>query len=176
MTSRFSLTNAPVKEPGVCWITKSGVGPFIDTGVDLSLHVIDRGRIYLSVDAIREMAQIAGLFDEKEPVTVELKKKQWYDKGYNDAIKEMSGDAVNRFIEHVSRNTVGDAGNAAIVASEGYRSTAGAAIPGPADFAAGAPEVDQEFGGSELEGASVGSVKRSASVSTDSGDESQYRL
>lgn len=176
MSSRFQLTNAPVKTPAVCWITRSGVGPFIDTGVDVSVGQIDRGRIYLSVDAIREMAQVAGLFEEKEPATVELKKQQWYDLGYNDAIKELSGDAVNRFIEHVSRNTVGDADSATVVASAGHLSTAGAAIPGPEDFAAGKPEVNQEFGGSELEGASVGGVERPVSVSTNSGDESQYRL
>lgn len=176
MTGRFNLVQAPPKDPGHCWITKTAVGPFIDTGVDLSVGKIDRGRIYLSVDAIREMAQIAGLFEEKEPASVALRKKRWYEQGYNDAIKEMSGDAVNRFIEHVSRNAVGAAGNAELVASEGHRSTAGAAIPDPANATAGAPEVYQDVDGLELESASVGSSKRSPSVSADSSNERDYRL
>jgi hypothetical protein len=75
--TRFFLTDAPSISPGVCWITKTGVGPFIDTGIDLSKNVVDRGRMYISVDALREMAQVAGLFGETAPVSVELKKKEF---------------------------------------------------------------------------------------------------
>jgi len=74
-TSRFSVTDAPSNSPGVCYITRTSVGPFIDTGVDMSTQVIDRGRLYLAVDVIREMAQLAGLFEEERPVTVELLEK-----------------------------------------------------------------------------------------------------
>lgn len=176
MTSRFDIVTAPALQPGHCWITKSGVGPFIDTKIDLSLDRIDRGRIYISVDAVREMAQAAGLFEEKEPVTVELKRKQWYDQGYNDAMKEMSNDAVNRLIEHAVRNSVGIAGNAAMVESAGHFSSAGAAVPSPADATAGTSEDGENIGGLEWESASTGSVERPVGVSTNSSDESQYRL
>ena len=176
MTSRFSLVQAPPQAPGHCYITKTAIGPFIDTGMDMSIHVVDRGRLYLSVDVVREMAQIAGLFDEKEPVTVELKQKQWYDKGYNDAMKEINQDAVNRFIEHAVYSSAGAASDPTVVESAGHFSTAGAAIPSPADATAGASESDQDVDGLELESTSVGSFERPVGVPADSGDESDYRL
>lgn len=176
MTSRFSLVQAPPQAPGHCYITKTAIGPFIDTGMDMSIHVVDRGRLYLSVDVIREMAQIAGLFDEKEPVTVELKQKQWYDKGYNDAMKEINQDAVNRFIEHAVNNSAGAASSSAVVESAGHLSAAGAAIPSPADATAGASEGDQDVDGLELESAGASIFKGPIGVSADSSDESDYRL
>ena len=176
MTSRFNLVQAPAREPGHCWITKTAIGPFVDTGIDLSLDKIDRGRIYISVDALREMAQIAGLFDEKEPVTVELKRKQWYDQGYNDAMKEISNDAVDRFIGHISRNTVGLVGNTAMVEQSSNLASFGAAVSSAEEPAAGTSESTEAYGGSQLEGTSVGSRKRSSGVSTNSSDDAQYRL
>ena len=167
MSSRFNVVQAPPREPGHCWITKTSIGPFVDTGIDLSIDKIDRGRIYISVDALREMAQVAGLFDEKEPVTVELKRKQWYDQGYNDAMKEMSNDAVSRFIEHTSRNLVGIAGNTAMVEPASNFTSAGAAVASVESAATGTPESFEDDGGLEFEGASVGSVERSVGVSTD---------
>jgi len=162
--------------PGVCWITKTGVGPFIDTGVDLSLHVVDRGRMYISVDALREMAQIAGLFDEKEPVSVELKKKEWYDKGYQDASKEINKDAIDNFIQHVSRNAVGAAGVAVLGSPQNNVTAAGAAVSEPAGIDAGKPEDSAGVSRPERKGSSTNSVKRPASVSTNSSDESNFRL
>lgn len=176
MSSRFTVVNAPARQPGHCWITKTSVGPFIDTGIDLSLDRIDRGRIYLSIDVLREMAQTAGLFDEKEPVTVELKRKQWYNEGYEAAIKEMSQDVINRFTGHISHNVVGVSGNAAMVAPEGNYASFGAAIAGAEGTATGASESFEDVGGSELEGASVSSSERPVGVSTDSSDDDQYRL
>lgn len=174
--TRFFLTDAPTMSPGVCWITKSGVGPFIDTGVDLSLHVVDRGRIYLSVDAIREMAQIAGLFDENEPVSVDLKKKEWYNQGYNAALEEMNKDVIDNFIGHLSRNTVGVAGVAALVEPAGHHTTAGAAVPSPEDATAGTQQDSADTGEVERKSSGSRSVKRSASVSTNSSDDANFRL
>lgn len=176
MTSRFSIVQAPPKDPGHCWITKTAVGPFIDTGVDLSVAKIDRGRIYLSVEVVREMAQLAGLFDEGEPKTAGLKKKQWYEQGYNDAMKEISDNAIDRFIEHIGRTSADTAGVAEPVASEGHLSTAGAAIPAASYSAAGTSEVNQDLGGPELESTSTGSVERPSSVPADSSDGFDYRL
>jgi hypothetical protein len=176
MSSRFTIVEAPPKDPGHCWITKTSVGPFIDTGIDLSVAKIDRGRIYISFDALREMAQTAGLFDESPPVSVELRKREWYEQGYNDAVKEFSGDAVNRFIEHVSRNSVGVAGNAAMVESRSHLASVGAAVSGFEEPTAGTSEGNQDVGGFEFESASVGSVERSSGVSTNSSDDDEYRL
>lgn len=174
--SRFALVTAPAREPGHCWITKTSIGPFVDTGIDLSIDRIDRGRIYISIDALREMAQIAGLFEEKEPITAELKRKQWYNEGYQAAMKEMSEDVINRFASHISHNAVGVAGNAAMVAPEGNYASFGAAVASAEGAATGASESFEDVGGSELEGASVGSSERPVGVSADSSDDAQYRL
>ncbi len=174
--SRFFLTDAPALQPGVCWITRTGKGPFVDTGIDLSKTVVDRGRMYLSVDVIREMAQLAGLFDEEKPVSVELYDKEVYDRGYNDAMKEINKDAINHFVEHVSRNTVGVNGNAALVESAVADTDARPPLAVAEDTTAGTPEVDKDSDGPERKSAGTGSVKRPASVSTNSSDESNFRL
>jgi hypothetical protein len=174
--SRFFLTDAPALAPGVCWITKSGVGPFIDTGIDLSKNVIDRGRMYISVDALREMAQIAGLFDETAPVSVELRKKELYDLGYNDALKEMNKDVISNFVERIVGNAVSSAGVATAVAPESNHTAAGAAVTDSASADAGEQQDSASVGKTERKSASTGSVKRPASVSTNPSDESNFRL
>lgn len=174
--SRFILTNAPAMAPGVCWITKTGVGPFIDTGVDLSLHVVDRGRIYISVDALREMAQVAGLFNEEKPVSVDIKKKEWYNRGYQDALEEMNKDVINHFVERVVSHSVSTVGAATSVAPEGSHTAAGAAVPDPASADVGAQQDSADTGKIERKGSGTGSVKRSASVSTNSSDDANFRL
>jgi hypothetical protein len=174
--SRFFLTDAPAMAPGVCWITKSGVGPFIDTGVDLSLHVVDRGRMYISVDAIREMAQIAGLFEEKDPVSVELRKKEYYDLGYKDALEEMNKDVISNFVERVVSNSASAAGAATPVAPEGGHTTAGAAVVDSASADAGAQQDGASVDKVERKSSSSRSVKRPASVPTNSSDDANFRL
>lgn len=174
--TRFFLTDSPTMSPGVCWITKTGVGPFIDTGIDLSLHVVDRGRMYISVDALREMAQIAGLFDEKEPISVEMKKKEWYDKGYQAALEEINKDAINHFVERVVNYSANTAGAATPVAPEGSHTAAGAAVSDSASANVGAQQDSADIGKTERKGSSTGSVKRPASVSTNSSDDANFRL
>ena len=176
MTSRYSVINAPAKDPGVCYITRTSVGPFIDTGIDMSTKVIDRGRLYLAVDVIREMAQLAGLFDEAKPVSVELQEKEWYDRGYNEAIKELKNDVVNNFVERVLIDSTNTAGAAVPLAPKSNRESAGAAVPGSSDTAAGEPQDGSNVGEVERESASTDRVKRSAGVSTNSSDESNFRL
>ena len=174
--SRFFLVDAPALAPGSCWFTKTSDGPFIDTGYDLSKHVIDRGRVYISITALREMATVAGLFDEKEPVSVEMKKKEWYDRGYNDAIKELKTDAVNNFVERVLADPTNTAGAATLVESAGHHTAAGAAVPDPADATAGAPQDGAGVDEVERESASASRVKRSSRVSTNSSDDANFRL
>jgi hypothetical protein len=174
--TRFFLTDAPAMSPGVCWITKSGVGPFIDTGIDLSMHVVDRGRMYISVDALREMAQIAGLFDETAPVSVELRKKELYDLGYNDALKEMNKDVISNFVERIVSNAANSAGAATAVAPEVHHTAAGAAVTDSASADAGEQQDSASAGKTERKSTGTRSVKRPAGVPTNSSDESNFRL
>lgn len=174
--TRFFLTDAPAMAPGVCWITKTGVGPFIDTGVDLSLHVVDRGRIYISVDAIREMAQIAGLFKEKDPASVELRKLEYYNQGYKDALEETNKDVINHFIERVVSHSVDAAGAATPVAPESSHTTAGAAVVDSASANAGDEQDGADASKAKRKSSSTSSVKRPASVSTNPSDDANFRL
>jgi hypothetical protein len=174
--TRFFLTDAPALAPGVCWITKSGVGPFVDTGIDLSKGIIDRGRMYISVDALREMAQIAGLFGEEQPVSVELRKKEFYDQGYNDALKEMNKDVISNFVERIVGNVANSAGVATAVAPEVHHTAAGAAVPDSASADAGEQQDSASVSKTERKSTGTSSVKRSAGVSTNSSDESNFRL
>jgi len=176
MSSRFNLVQAPPKAPGHCWITKTSVGPFIDTGIDLSLKVIDRGRLYISVDALREMAQIAGLFEETEPKEAVLRKKRWYEEGYDDAIKELSNESLNRLVEHVINNSAGVADGSAMVAPAGHLSTAGAAIPEPVDTAGVAQQSNEDVDGFEQQSTEPIVIQRSDDVPADSSNEPNYRL
>jgi hypothetical protein len=176
MTSRFNLVQAPPREPGHCWITKTSVGPFIDTGIDLSVKVIDRGRLYISVDALREMAQIAGLFDETEPKEVGLRKKRWYEEGYNDAMKELTNESLNRLVDHIVNNPAGVTDGAAVVAPTGHLSTAGAAIPNPENATAGIQQVDENVDGFEQQSTKSVVLEGSASLSTNPNDDGNFRL
>jgi hypothetical protein len=174
--SRFFLVDAPALDPGVCWITKTSKGPFIDTGVDLSKTVIDRGRIYLSVDVIREMAQLAGLFEEGEPKTAGLKKKRWYEEGYNAAVKELQNDVVNNFVERVISNSALTAGAAISPTPESSGQTI--AEPGTIDegTTGDTAQVNTDSSESERKSAGTSRFKRLSRVPADSSDESTYRL
>jgi len=174
--TRFFLTDAPALAPGVCWITKTGVGPFIDTGIDLSRNVIDRGRMYISVDALREMAQIAGLFDETAPVSVELRKKEFYDQGYKDALEEMNKDVISNFVERVVSNSALASGVATPVGAKSHHTAAGAAVADSANANAGEREDSASVSETKRKSSGTRSVKRPVGVSTNSSDESNFRL
>jgi hypothetical protein len=86
--SRFKVVETPAMMPGECWITKTSVGPFIDTGTDVPFE--RRGRVYISLDVLREMAFEAGLFEGLVPKTYV---DEAHAQGYADAIKEnINGD------------------------------------------------------------------------------------
>jgi hypothetical protein len=165
MSSRFSITEAPALEPAVCWITRSGQGPFIDTGVDIGRMHIERGRIYLSFDALREMARVAGILDEGKSASVELKEIEWFNKGYSEALKENYGDLLTRLADRVGPGILDVAGVAGELEKEINSGPAGAAL-----------ETTVDAGITERKVASTSSRKRPSSVSANTGDESSYRL
>ena len=165
MSSRFSITEAPTLEPAVCWITRSGQGPFIDTGVDVGRMHIERGRIYLSFDALREMARVAGILDEGKSASVELKEKEWFDKGYSEALKENYGDLLTRLADRVGPSILDAVGTAGESEEEDNSGLAESTLDATVD----AGVVERKV-------ASTRSRKRPSSVSANTGDESAYRL
>lgn len=86
--SRFKVVETPAMMPGECWITKTSVGPFIDTMTDVPFE--RRGHVYISIDVVREMAFEAGLFEGLVP---SAQVEEAYRNGRADAIKEnINGD------------------------------------------------------------------------------------
>jgi hypothetical protein len=165
MTSRFSVIDKAILSPGHCWISRTSDGPFIDTSVDIGRMHIERGRIYLSVEVLREMARVAGILDEGKSASVELKEQEWYNKGYSDALKENYGDVLHALTDRIA---AGNLDNAV--------PTAGGAPSVDEKSAGGTHEASEVAGSSERKSAGTGSVKRPSRVSADTGDESAYRL
>lgn len=165
MTSRFSVIDTPILNPGHCWITRTTDGPFIDTSVDVGRMHIERGRIYLSVEVVREMARVAGILDEGKSASVELKEQELYNKGYSDALKENYGDLLHNLTDRIAVSNVGN-----VVPATGGTPTV------VEESAGGAHETSEVAGDSERKVASTGSVKRPSRVSADTSDESAYRL
>lgn len=85
-SGRFKVVDTPAMMPGECWLTRTTVGPFIDTGLDVPFE--KRGRVYIALDILREMAFEAGLFEGLVPST-EVEKA--YANGVADATKENIG-------------------------------------------------------------------------------------
>lgn len=62
----FKLETHPARNPACDFITRSTVGPFVDTGVDVLLRPqpgmqVQTERVYLSVQTIAALAQFAGV-------------------------------------------------------------------------------------------------------------------
>jgi len=83
---RWEVTNAPALQPAVDFITKSPNGPFIDTGLNVTFEM--RGRVYLSVETIKEMAEIAGLLENRNAQEKNLHDEGNYNRGYEAGLKE----------------------------------------------------------------------------------------
>lgn len=83
---RWTLTDAPTLQPAVDFITKTPNGPFIDTGMNVTFE--QRGRIYLAVETIREMAQVAGLLEKKNNQQNALHDVSVYNEGYKNGLRE----------------------------------------------------------------------------------------
>lgn len=62
----FVVVTNPDKAPAVDFLTRSGKGPFVDTGVDIIMRSqpgmpVVTERVYLSFDTIGQLASLAGI-------------------------------------------------------------------------------------------------------------------
>lgn len=150
VNSRFQLVDIAALNPGECLVTKTPNGPFIDTGLTLSGpdRPIFRGRVYLSVEAIREMAEQAGLFDPYEEKMNTLKtdateySEQRYGEGYSDGydakVDATAGELVDRMRARVAR----DRGESAAEPTAASDDSAAEPAPEPGAEAAGVEGLD----------------------------------
>lgn len=102
---RWVLIDAPTLQPAVDFITKTPNGPFIDTGFDVAFE--NRGRIYLSVDTIKEMAEVAGLLENKNAQELSLHELEIENRGYERGLKE-GEELVSKLMAVTSRLAAGD--------------------------------------------------------------------
>jgi hypothetical protein len=102
---RWKLTDAPILQPAVDFITKTPNGPFIDTGFDVPFEL--RGRVYLSVETIKEMATVAGLLESKNAQEKNLHDEANYNRGYEDGLKE-GNELVSKLMGITGRLVAGD--------------------------------------------------------------------
>lgn len=97
---RWALTDAPTLQPAVDFITKTPNGPFIDTGFNVTFE--NRGRIYLSVETIKEMAEVAGLLDNKNAQELSLHELEIENRGYERGLRD-SEELVGKLTSVISR-------------------------------------------------------------------------
>lgn len=100
---RWALVDAPTQMPGVDWITKSPNGPFIDTGIKVIPEM--RGHVYLSVETIKEMAEIAGLLENKNAQELSLHDLEIENRGYERGLRD-SEELVGKLTSIISRMPV----------------------------------------------------------------------
>jgi hypothetical protein len=102
---RWILTDAPTLQPAVDFITKTPNGPFIDTGFNVTFE--NRGRVYLSVETIKEMAEIAGLLESKNAQELSLHDKAMYERGYERGLRD-SEELVGKLTSVISSMSAPD--------------------------------------------------------------------
>lgn len=105
---RWAVVDAPALQPAVDFITKSPNGPFIDTGLNVTFEM--RGRVYLSVETIREMAEIAGLLKSNDAIEKVLHDSAVENRGYERGLKE-SEELIGKLTAVVSRLSAPDYGS-----------------------------------------------------------------
>lgn len=98
--SEYQLVNAPALAPGVDYLTRSAQGPFVDTGIDAP-QVNGRGvdRIYLSVDTIRFLADLAGVTSRPDDEALGRAKRE----GIMIGIKEDIGGDIRGVVRTLDR-------------------------------------------------------------------------
>lgn len=102
---RWALVDAPTLQPAVDFITKTPNGPFIDTGFNVTFE--NRGRIYLSVETIKEMAEVAGLLENKNAQELSLHELEIENRGYERGLKD-SEELVGKLTSVISRMSAPD--------------------------------------------------------------------
>lgn len=97
---RWAVVDAPTLQPAVDFITKSPNGPFIDTGLNVTFEM--RGRVYLSLETIKEMAEIAGLLDNKNAQELSLHELEIANEAYARGLKD-SEELVGKLSSIINR-------------------------------------------------------------------------
>lgn len=93
----FALVTHPDRNPACDFITRSTVGPFVDTGVDVLLRPqpgtqVQTERVYLAVSTIAALAQIANV--SVSEANTSGRDQQLIARGKLEGLKEGLGDGL----------------------------------------------------------------------------------
>lgn len=99
--SRFSVVTHPARQPANDIVTGTTVGPFIDTGRELRFQ--DKGRVYLAVSTVKEMAEVAELSSGISEERLAREVREAYENGYADALKEIDLEHFDILADRLGR-------------------------------------------------------------------------
>jgi activator of HSP90 ATPase len=172
---RWAIVDAPTLQPAVDFITKSPNGPFIDTGVNVTFEM--RGRMYLSVETIKEMAEIAGLLEARNAQEANLHELDIYNKGYEAGLKE-GEELYGKLVAVVDRLRGVDYSTVIrdveiVEDSEGESGVESGISDGDSDNIQDAPVRKRKSGGKTV---ATNSVKGPDDVSSLNGDDEYFKL
>jgi len=90
----FTITEKATQYPFACALTGTEKGPFIDTGVVLDAAGPYDRHIYISVETVKELAQVAGVGPSAAEIERQLQARENF--GRFEAVKEGLGPDVRR--------------------------------------------------------------------------------
>lgn len=189
---RFTLVDTALRAPAYDWVTRVIQGPFVDTGVDIQFR--ETGRLYLSLDTIRELAAVAGVLSEDKQAGVIAHETTLYNMGYAQALKENDlGQLTDlldrlRLVASVLAGSDADVAVEAVpeVATPGNEDLSGLDDFKPEVFVTDGPDLAVDAAGddkaapstNEASGQSDGPrrKRRPASISAGASDDNPFRI
>jgi hypothetical protein len=120
----FKLVAHPEKAPAVDFLTRSGVGPFVDTGVDVLLRSqpglpVQVERVYLSAATIHQLAQMvgvnaqAGVSEEREQQLIAQGKLEGLREGLDGQLVDVAG-TLRRWLDGAGLGSTDDRGSSGL--------------------------------------------------------------
>jgi hypothetical protein len=170
------MIDAPALAPAVDYFTRTPNGPFLDTGVEVNFGM--KGHIYIAIETLREMAEIAGIIGElKDPGAMNLHEIAIYNRGLKDGIErnEELREHLSGILAHLGSVDSGDSPDAEPDPAGGAAPVA-APETGEGD-AAGAPVGDPPQRGARGKARDADRSEGADGVSGDGGhDDSAFRI
>ena len=105
MRGDYAVVNSPDRAPAVDFITRTAVGPFVDTGVDVILRSrpgepLKTERVYLSKSTIEALYSLVGDLDLG---TTPQREAQLIAQGKIEGLKEALGERLGDVVRDLGR-------------------------------------------------------------------------
>lgn len=105
----FELVTHPDKQPAVDFITRSSVGPFVDTGLDVLVRPnadlqVRKERVYLAEGTLRALCGVAGLVISED---TELAGVHGVERGRQEVIDAVQGEVFKDGLVDLLRRVSG---------------------------------------------------------------------